>query len=262
MHHRAKGGTILAEGDDFERRLLLSVDAKGYGASTDRWQAMIQQGLLKVLDEAAERAGLNRAGWLKQGAGDGELSILPTTEPEPRVADDFVRNLKTALHRHNRDLTGTKRLRLRLAVHYGIAIEGPNGHRGAGPVVVSRLCDCPQLKAALATSGADLAVIVSRQVFTETIVEEHTSLEPGTFRKVRVQMKEYDDDAWIWVPDHDVHKLDLPDGPASPADTSGPPSGAADRGAATGGSGNFTGASIRAGTVIGGNQYNDGAAGP
>lgn len=203
----------MVEGDDFERRLVLSVDAKGYGSSTDRWQATIQNGLLAVLDEAAERAGLNRTGWLKQGAGDGELSILPDTEPEPRVADDFARQLCASLRRRNRDVADGKRLRLRLAVHYGTAIPAPNGHRGAGPVVVSRLCDCPQLKAALAISGADLAVILSRQVFTETIVQEHTSLEPGDFRKVRVQMKEYDEDAWIWVPGHNVHALDLSDNP-------------------------------------------------
>jgi MinD-like ATPase involved in chromosome partitioning or flagellar assembly/tetratricopeptide (TPR) repeat protein len=195
---------------DFGHRLLLAVDAVGYAGSTDHQQVAIHEGLLKVMDDAADRAGLNRSQWFTQSTGDGELSILPVTEPEPRVADDFVRHLHAALRRHNRDLTGNRRLRLRLAIHYGTAIPGPNGLRGSDPLIASRLCDSPHLRAALAMSGADLAVILSRQLFEDTIVQEHTSLDPGDFRKARIQVKEFDDDAWIWVPGHDVHGLALP----------------------------------------------------
>lgn len=206
----------MAEGDDFERRLLLSVDARGYGAGTDRRHGIMQDTLLTVLDDAAERAGLVRANWQRQPGGDGELAVLPRGEREPRVADDFVRHLVAALRRNNRDATPERRLRLRLALHFGPAIPAANGFRGSGPVVVSRLCGCRPLRAALVASGADLAVVLSKQVFSDTIVQEHTSLDVTDFRRVRVRDKEYDEDAWILVPGHDVHALELPedDGPA------------------------------------------------
>jgi hypothetical protein len=200
----------MAEGDDFERRLLLSVDAKGYGSGTDRRHGIVQETLLKVLDDAAERAGLVRAAWQRQPAGDGELAVLPRGEREPRVADDFVRHLVTALRRNNRDGTPEQRLRLRLALHFGPTMPAANGFKGSGPVVVSRLCGCGPLRAALVASGADLAVVLSKQVFGDTIVQEHTSLDQADFRQVRVRDKEYDDDAWILVPGHDVHALELP----------------------------------------------------
>ncbi|QXJ21187.1 toll/interleukin-1 receptor domain-containing protein [Actinomadura graeca] len=192
------------------RRLLLSVDAKGYGGATDRRQERMQVDLLAVLDEAAERTGLSRSGWTRQPGGDGELAILPDTEPEARVVEDFPRALAGALRARNRDVRPELRLRLRLAVHHGVTLDAPNGHAGAGPVAVSRLCDSRPLKDALAASGADLAVIYSRQVFADTIRQERTGLGPKELREVRVVQKEFDEPAWMWIPGHDVHALVLP----------------------------------------------------
>lgn len=193
------------------RRLLVSVDAKGYGGATDRRQEEIQGALLRVLDEAAARAGLTRSGWTRQPGGDGELAILPDSEDEPRVVEDFPRALAAALYGYNRDLRTESRLRLRLAVHHGMTRTASNGHAGAGPVAVSRLCDSRLLKDALAESGADLAVIYSRQIFADTIRQEHTGLRPEELREVRVVQKEFDEPAWIWIPGHDVHALALPE---------------------------------------------------
>ncbi|GAA2446561.1 hypothetical protein GCM10010191_74540 [Actinomadura vinacea] len=193
----------MTDGGAIVRRLLMFVDATGYGRSVGRRQEAIQNGLVKVLDEAAARTGLRRAEWARQPAGDGELSVLPPDEPEDRVVESFPQELAAALRRHNRDLRDEAKLRLRLAVHYGPARPAVNGHTGAGPVTVSRLCDSEPLRAALARSGADLAVVFSRQIFNDTILQEHTDLEPGRLRKVRVLVKEFDEEAWIWIPGHD-----------------------------------------------------------
>lgn len=207
----------MAEGDDFERRLLLSVDAKEYSRGTGRRHGVVQQNLLAVLDDAAERTGLARARWEQQPGGDGELAVLPPGEREPRVVDDFVHNLAAALRRNNRDEAPERHLRLRLAVHFGPTMPAANGYKGHGPIVVSRLCGCGALREALNVSGADLAVVLSRQVFEDTVAQEHTSLRAADFRRVCVREKEYRDDAWILVPGHDVHSLNLPDGrPAAP----------------------------------------------
>jgi hypothetical protein len=253
----------LLDGDDFERRLLTSVDAKGYSETTANWQTRVQAGLLAVLDRAAERAGLSRETWHTQGAGDGELAVLPATEPEPRVVDDFVRHLSAELRRHNRDLPETKRLRLRLAVHFGPTIRAGNGYAGGGPITVSRLCDSPQLRAALSDTGAFLAVILSQRVFSETVQQEHTSLDPASFRKVAVRVKTFTEDAWIWVPDHDLAGWDPPDAEPTADPPSGTPSPHPPRpsGPVQDARSNFTNARVIAGKVVGGDEITHGTAG-
>src|SRR5262245_22591969 len=78
------------EDGGFGRRLLVSIDAKGYGGGDDQRHVAVQDTLLAVLGEAASKAHLSRAEWVQLGAGDGELAILPSSEPEPGVVDDFV----------------------------------------------------------------------------------------------------------------------------------------------------------------------------
>ncbi|MEO3859346.1 hypothetical protein [Acrocarpospora sp. B8E8] len=241
----------MAKGDDFERRLVVSVDVKGYGGQTANWQGRIQTDLIGVLDRAAERAGLDRATWARQAAGDGELAVLPPTEPEPRVVDDFPRHLVAELRRYNRDVPGDRRMRLRLALDYGPAIVGANGFTGAAPVIAGRLCDSKPVRTALDVTGAALAVILSKRVYSETVAQEHTSLDATMFRKVAVSVKDFVEDAWVWVPDHHIRDEDLPDDPA-PAPPVGPPSGPPASQQIY--HGNFNGATVHADKVVGGDS--------
>jgi hypothetical protein len=212
------------------RRLLLSVDARRYGAAPARRHPEIQGGLLKVLDEAARESGLTRSEWNRQPAGDGELAVLPPGESEPRVVERFPQELRNALRRHNRDLNDAARLRLRLAVHFGAAAPGPNGNTGPGPVTVSRLCDSEQLKQALVAANADLAVIISRQIYDDVIRQEFTLLTPAELRQVTVRNKEFAEDAWIWIPGHAAP----PPSPEGPGESAAPPSPASGPGSVPG----------------------------
>jgi hypothetical protein len=215
------------------RRPLLSVDARGYGAADGRRQVAIQRGLIDLLDDSAEAAGLRRSAWERQKAGDGELAVLPADEPENVLIDDFVRALTDRVADYNEDRRDEARMRLRLAIHNGIVEPAANGYAGAGVVVVSRLCDAAQAKALQdALPEAGLVVVLSNRVFVDTVTQGHTALRPARFRKVRVRVKEYQDDAWLHVPDRDIRAVDLdepaqstspPAQPASPpADAPGP----------------------------------------
>lgn len=198
----------------FCRRLCVAVDAENYGNQDDLRQHAIQDGLLSVLDEAAERAGLHRELWDRQPQGDGELAVLPVEEPEPRVIDDYVRELDLALDRHNRYLRPSARLRLRLAIHFGVTAPGKNGYSGQATVVVSRLRDSRVLRKALADAvDAHLVVVLSNRLYEDTVKQGHTALRPERLRQVRVQEKTFSDVAWIYVPGVDVHQLPAPDEP-------------------------------------------------
>ena len=200
----------------FGRRLLSAVDATAYGRADDLQQKLMQTALPAVLEEAAARAKLHRVEWQRQSTGDGELALLPVTEEEPRVVDDYVYHLHGSLRAYNRDLRPEARLRLRLALHHGVVVPASPGFAGQGVVVVSRLLDSRPVRAALEVSDADLAVIVSDEVFSATVAQRYTTVPEEAFRRVFVELKEYAGSAWLHVPGRDAHDMHLgqPDDPA------------------------------------------------
>ncbi len=198
------------------RQLCVAVDASGYSALSDVDQREAQRGIVEVSDAAARAAGLRRDTWVRQGAGDGESAVLPVDEPEDVVVDRYVRELDAELTRYNGRLRTELRLRLRVAVYFGRLSPAANGHAGPAPVAVARLLDSAVLRAALAEADrANLALLVSEQVYADTVASLATTLRPGDFRRVRVEVKGFAENAWLWVPDHDVHAMRLPE-PDSP----------------------------------------------
>jgi hypothetical protein len=197
----------MSEPGDFGRALLVACDISSYGSGDDVLQLDKQRGLAVVLDEAAAAARLVRSSWQRNDRGDGELALLPDSESEPRVIDDFIHQLSAALARFNRNRIAQAQLRLRVAIHYGVAYPADSGYAGQGLVTVSRLLDSEPIRFALRNSTACLALILSDGVYRETVLNGHTSVAPNEFRKVSIQVKEYHADAWLWLPANAVHEL-------------------------------------------------------
>lgn len=200
----------------FSRRLLLSIDARGYGSRTDSGQAILQGSLPSVLDAAAERAGLDRKAWERQVAGDGEVCVLPPSEPEPRVVDDFMRELAAELEHYNESRVPAYHLRLRAAIHFGAAMPAEMGYAGQGMVQVNRLVDCAPVRSLLKDERVCLAVIMSDNVFQDIVAQGHTSLRFKDFKEVTVVNKEYAKRAWVRAPGWDVHALQITGEPVGP----------------------------------------------
>ncbi len=196
-------------GSAWQRRLLLSVDATGYGRRHDRAQLSLQSRLLTVLDHAAAHASLDRDRWERQPAGDGELAVLPADASEIAVIDDFTARLAQALRDENEDFRADRRLRLRLALHQGLVSPASNGWAGQGIVAVSRTVDSVPVRLALQQSEADLVVALSRSLYTDVVRQFLTARHPEDFREVRVESKEFVDTAWLWISDGRVHELAL-----------------------------------------------------
>jgi hypothetical protein len=195
----------------FGRRLLLAVDAKGYGGADAVTQGEFQEAITRLLYEAADAARLDRSRWMTQEGGDSLFVVLPEGASEPALVDAFMRILDFGLRTFNRNREPHARLRLRAAVHFGPVSPGANGFIGPAPVQLGRILDCAALRAALARApGACLAVGVSEPVFRDVVKEEaYTSVRADEFRHVRVKEKEYEGSAWIWVPGADVRRLEL-----------------------------------------------------
>ncbi|MFI8347084.1 hypothetical protein [Streptomyces sp. NPDC085596] len=213
----------------FSRRPLFAVDAEGYGRSHPRRQHWMQAAIDHVLTQAATEVGFDRGRWQTQLAGDSAFSVLGADESEPLLVDDFVRHLDSGLREVNDGRESGARLRLRAALHHGVAVPARGGFSDRGAVETARILDCAPLRAALRLSpSAVLATAVSREVFHTVIGGAYTTLRAEEFREVRVRTKEFDDAVWIRVLGGDVHGIAALDGdesetPAAPASMPQPP---------------------------------------
>lgn len=209
----------------------IALDVQAYGSNTDRRQSDIQHDLPRILAQAAHGAGLDRSGWRIQAKGDEELAVAPLDGTEPRIVDDYIRRIVSELRAYNRIRVRESHIRVRAAVHHGPVEIADNGFAGRAVVTTCRLLNSAPVRTALnSAERADLVLVLSDEVYRGTVAGGHTTFDKDTFRKISVTGKELRTDAWLWVPRHDVHRLDL--GPGTGPD--GGPGGGADGGAGPG----------------------------
>ncbi|MCG8924691.1 hypothetical protein [Lentzea sp. CC55] len=196
--------------EPFSRALCMTADVEAYGSRSDPEKSAVQDKLAQVLRDAAQAAGLHRDRWLRQPKGDEELAVIPNDEFEPYVVDQFIAALDRHLAAVNVGVPPSRRLRLRAALHHGNAFPSAMGFGGQAVVHVSRLVNGAAVKQALiAAPDANLAVVLSPEVFDHVVAHGHTSLSPRDFRKVEVVCKEITTSGWLRVPGADVHALEL-----------------------------------------------------
>jgi hypothetical protein len=208
-----------------EYRVMLTIDIEDYSIRTDAEQRVLQAAFRSALEDAAHAAGLNRRGWLTQFSGDGVFAVLPHGTDVTRLMDDFLRDLDAELGRYNRRRheQAWTRMRLRLAVHAGpVYLDGPTGWPGHHAVEPGRLRDSQPVRAALAACpGADLAVIVSSEIYRDYVSQGPGNPRPTEFRAVLAQAKKQSYVAHLLVPGFDVHAVAA----LARFDTSGTPPG-------------------------------------
>jgi hypothetical protein len=183
------------------RALLVAVDAEAYSERNTNSQYRLQSSLLDLLDAAATAVGLDRLQWLLQPQGDGELAAIPQGHNEQLVVDSFVHELDKHLTVYNEERLPEARMRLRIAMHFGVSIPAPNGYAGQAPVDVCRILGSDALRDALAADpSANLALALSDSLYEELILGNLTSLRPEDFEACDIVAKKFQGRAWIRVP--------------------------------------------------------------
>jgi hypothetical protein len=171
------------------RRMCVAFDLEHYSRRPDAGQIEAQRAMAELLRGAGERGALERAQWLTQKQGDGELALLPPGIDEARVITSLWRELREGLHRYNRHASAAARLRMRVAVHEGQTYIADNGFAGDAINTVCRLCDCAEAKNALSAADGDLVLVISDRIFHDVIrgYDAH-DLPPSFFAKVTIAM--------------------------------------------------------------------------
>lgn len=208
------------------RRLLISVDMERYSRRDNEAQYRAQRTFQRVMREAAAELGLDRVRWSTQQGGDGELAIVPPDVPESLVVGELVSALDRLLARENRHRGADAGTRLRIAIHEGLVhLDGDNGFPGEAVVTVCRLVDAPELKATLKRyATANVALIVSHQIYRSVVVP-YGKPRPDRFRRVEVRIpeKDFEDEAWIFIPDEDVTRDAAEPADSAPEPADSPP---------------------------------------
>lgn len=195
----------------FTRYLCLAVDAKGYSGRDDGGQSSLQHELVALLDEAATSVGLDRTCWHRQGTGDGELSLIPPSEPETVVLQDFTLALARLLFCRDTGRLGGDRLRLRLAADHGLARLDANGFAGTMVVGVARMIDAQAVRAVLdEADAAPLVQVLSDHLYHGVVEAGHVG-SPAEFRMVTLRHKEFHAPAWVRAPGVDLRRVREPD---------------------------------------------------
>ncbi|GII62552.1 hypothetical protein Skr01_26370 [Sphaerisporangium krabiense] len=186
------------------RRLCIALDAHGHGAAG--------RPLVPIVEDASERAGLDRLYLAERGApagprrSGGLLLLLPPGVDEARVIAGFVGELRLALRRHNDRPGEDARTRVRAAFHQGPTRVGEGGVVGRAVDTVCMMRDSDALKDALRRHpGSDLAVAISAQLFEDVIEHEQRDLRRHAFHPLTIKAQGAPAEAWISVPGADRH---------------------------------------------------------
>lgn len=183
------------------QRFVVGVDVQGFSERPTRLQRGIQTALVRILDEAAESAGISRTLWERREEGDGETAVLPDGVDLLAVVRTFVSELDWRLTDHNEDHQPAMRLRLRVAMHVGAIAEGSLGYAGPALIDLQRLLDSDPVRGALAP-GVNLAQIISEPLYQEVVLSELRGIRPAQFKKVLVDIpkKRFRRTAYVYVP--------------------------------------------------------------
>ena len=177
-------------------RVILCVDIEGFAAlraDTDRRavrDAHIARSTLLLLRRGyQEMANFSRTG------ATGHWCWCRPRRPWTSCWQ-FPNELAAALHEHNRNHPSEARIRLRLVIHAGEVQYDEHGVVGQSINQAFRLLDSRSLKQTLASSSADLALIVSEQFFRD-VIELDAALNSGAYRREVIGVRGTRAVAWI-----------------------------------------------------------------
>ena len=182
-------------------RAIICVDVEGFGdrRRTRPDQLAVRAGMYQSLRAAFDGLGVSWQHCYHEDRGDGVLILVPSEVPKHVLVTGVPQRLAAALVEHNQAHRREARIRLRLAVHAGEVSYDEHGVAGTAVNAAFRLLEAEPLKRALAGSSGVLAMIASQWLFEEVIRHEPAS-SPGSYRRVRVLVKETSTPAWIRMP--------------------------------------------------------------
>ena len=180
------------------RRLCAAVDIVGWSSrANSSARAEATHALVEALRAAGERAKVPIDEWTKHPGGDGGLIVFPAEIDESAMIAALVGALSTKLIAYNRTRPAGERLRVRLSIAQGTLHATELGFCDDVTICVARLVDSSALRAALVGyPAADIAVIVSEDLFHDVVSHERHGPPHRSFWPVIATGKDFRARAW------------------------------------------------------------------
>lgn len=182
---------------------MFAVDVEKSSGRGSVAQLHFRSAMFDILRAAFDDSGINWNATVRRDLGDGVLAILPVRTPRPAVLYPLVHRLAVRLRDHNRMAGAATTMRLRMAVHMGDVVLDDRGPAGWSLELLARLLDAPALRDALVTTPptTTVATLISSTTYDQIVRHGYPGVDPDTFRRVAVEVKETTAEAWLHLPD-------------------------------------------------------------
>ncbi|MCN9241987.1 hypothetical protein NGF19_14500 [Streptomyces sp. RY43-2] len=181
---------------------IMVLDVENFSSRRDPVQRRVRAAMYRALSGAMERAGLAAADTVTEDRGDGVLMLVSPAVPPVLLAGPFVTELDTELGVHAEQSNEEHALRLRLALHQGLAAPDEHGWSGDAVNTACRLVDAQPLRDVLsAAPSARMVFAVSDEVYRGVIGHGHRGIDPAAYLPCAFTTKHGERiDSWITVP--------------------------------------------------------------
>jgi hypothetical protein len=182
---------------------VVQFDVAGSGSRDSRLQTRMREDLHGITERLLVARDVDPGQLSIEDRGDQLRMIIPlTVMPPDRIVDVFVPGLVAELRENSRAASPAARIRLRLCIDIGLIEPHQGSWAGVALVRATRLLEAAPVRAALrANPEADLAVVLSDQMYEMVVRHRFGLLDPDRFERIRVHVKEFDADAWLLVPE-------------------------------------------------------------
>jgi hypothetical protein len=181
---------------------LFAVDIAGF-TSPDRdddIRLYLHKELYEMLERAFDGSGIPWARCFHEDRGDGALIVVPPGVACKGIIDPLPERLRGLIRRHNHVSCKAAGIQLRAAAHIGPVEHDDHGFVGSDINLLFRMLEARPLKRALAGSGAELALIVSDDVYRSLVCRYPSLVSPDAFQRVKFQVKYTRASAWTYLP--------------------------------------------------------------
>jgi Effector-associated domain 2 len=179
---------------------ICDVASFGHPERSDLDRFAVRDALYEGLRRSFDRERIPFLSCYREDRGDGALLAVPPLADTTILLTTLIDRLAAEVRRHNHVSAVMAQLRLRVSVHTGVVHSDVEGLVGTAVNHAFRLLDAEQLKLALRTTGAELALIASQRVYDDLIHHGLGLVDPSEYQQVVVNVKETVTPAWIRVP--------------------------------------------------------------
>jgi hypothetical protein len=128
------------------------------------------------------------------------LIVVPPGVACKGIIDPLPERLRGLIRRHNHVSCRAAGIQLRAAAHIGLVEHDGHGFVGSDINLLFRMLEARPLKRALAGSGAELALIVSDDVYRSLVCRCPSLVSPEAFQRVKFQVKHDRACGWTYLP--------------------------------------------------------------